>query len=86
MSEQKQLQGAAPGYLTELSMDFDSGSAALQTQLTNALSDLEANPSDPQKLATYQAKLSEYTLYRSAQSTTVKAYKDVAANILQNAR
>ncbi|EHP4696095.1 type III secretion system needle filament protein MxiH, partial [Shigella flexneri] len=37
-------------------------------------------------LAEYQSKLSEYTLYRNAQSNTVKVIKDVDAAIIQNFR
>lgn len=72
--------------LSELSADFDKGTKTLQDELTVALEKLTVNPSNPQLLAEYQSKLSEYTLYRNAQSNTVKVIKDVDAAIIQNFR
>ncbi|EPW1928162.1 type III secretion system needle complex protein [Escherichia coli] len=72
--------------LSELSADFDKGTKTLQDELTAALERLTVNPSNPQLLAEYQSKLSEYTLYRNAQSNTVKVIKDVDAAIIQNFR
>ncbi|HFZ0122019.1 TPA: type III secretion system needle complex protein [Escherichia coli] len=72
--------------LSELSADFDKGTKTLQDELTAALEKLTENPSNPQLLAEYQSKLSEYTLYRNAQSNTVKVIKDVDAAIIQNFR
>lgn len=72
--------------LSSLSETFDDGTQTLQRQLTSALNALAENPSNPQLLAEYQSKLSEYTLYRNAQSNTVKVIKDVDAAIIQNFR
>ncbi|EGE2693323.1 EscF/YscF/HrpA family type III secretion system needle major subunit [Shigella flexneri] len=72
--------------LSSLSETFDDGTQTLQGQLTSALNELAKNPSNPQLLAEYQSKLSEYTLYRNAQSNTVKVIKDVDAAIIQNFR
>ncbi|EFW3000534.1 type III secretion system needle complex protein [Shigella flexneri] len=72
--------------LSSLSETFDDGTQTLQGQLTSALNALAKNPSNPQLLAEYQSKLSEYTLYRNAQSNTVKVIKDVDAAIIQNFR
>ncbi|HCS1911933.1 type III secretion system needle complex protein [Shigella boydii] len=72
--------------LSSLSETFDDGTQTLQRQLTSALNALAKNPSNPQLLAEYQSKLSEYTLYRNAQSNTVKVIKDVDAAIIQNFR
>lgn len=72
--------------LSSLSETFDDGTQTLQRQLTSALNSLAENPSNPQLLAEYQSKLSEYTLYRNAQSNTVKVIKDVDAAIIQNFR
>ena len=74
------------GFLTGLSNGFDKGVTNLNTELGNALTNLTKNPSDPQLLAQYQAKLSEYTLYRNAQSNVVKVYKDVGSAIISNFR
>ncbi|MDS1497807.1 type III secretion system needle complex protein (plasmid) [Shigella dysenteriae] len=72
--------------LSSLSKTFDDGTQKLQGELTSALDALAKNPSNPQLLAEYQSKLSEYTLYRNAQSNTVKVIKDVDAAIIQNFR
>lgn len=45
------------GYLDEVSATFDKGVDDLQAQVTKALTDLAAKPSDPALLAQYQSKL-----------------------------
>lgn len=72
--------------LSGLSSTFDTGTAVIQSELETALNALSANPSDPQVLAQYQSRLSEYNLYRNAQSNTVKVFKDIDAAIIQNFR
>lgn len=74
------------GYLDDISKKFDTGVQNLQSQVDDALTNLTQKPSDPQLLATYQSKLSEYNLYRNAQSNTVKVFKDIDAAIIQNFR
>ncbi|WP_097456889.1 type III secretion system needle complex protein [Escherichia coli] len=74
------------GYLDGVSNTFDTGVSDLQSQVTESLDNLSKNPSDPALLAAYQSKLSEYTLYRNAQSNTVKVFKDIGAAIIQNFR
>ncbi|MGL5665303.1 MAG: type III secretion system needle complex protein [Shewanella sp.] len=74
------------GYLDGISQKFDTGVANLQEQVDEALAELSETPSDPQLLAKYQSKLSEYNLYRNAQSNTVKVFKDIDAAIIQNFR
>ncbi|MFQ6283756.1 type III secretion system needle complex protein [Yersinia enterocolitica] len=74
------------GYIDSVKAKFDSGVLDLSTQVDKALDDLSKNPSDPALLAAYQSKLSEYTLYRNAQSNIVKAYKDLDSSIVQNFR
>lgn len=74
------------GYLDGISQKFDTGVAGLQGEVDDALLKLSQEPSDPQRLATYQSKLSEYNLYRNAQSNTVKVFKDIDAAIIQNFR
>nr|QBJ27753.1 pathogenicity island 1 effector protein [Plesiomonas shigelloides] len=74
------------GYLDGISQKFDTGVEDLQGQVDDALLKLSQEPSDPQRLATYQSKLSEYNLYRNAQSNTVKVFKDIDAAIIQNFR
>ncbi|CAG9435562.1 type III secretion system needle complex protein [Providencia alcalifaciens] len=74
------------GYLDDVSLTFDQGVKDLQGQIDEALKNLAARPSDPALLAQYQSKLSEYNLYRNAQSNTVKVFKDIDAAIIQNFR
>lgn len=74
------------GFLDTMSKGFDEGVTELNTALDTALSGLKSDPSDPEKLARYQSLLSEYTLYRNAQSNVVKTYKDVASAIITNFR
>ncbi|WP_304598564.1 type III secretion system needle filament subunit SctF [Glaciimonas sp. PCH181] len=74
------------GFLMELSEAFRDQSKNLNIALQSALEKLKNNPSDPAALAEYQSALSQYTLYRNAQSSVVKAYKDVGAGIIANYR
>ena len=74
------------GFLTHTSDEFANGVADLNTGLQSALDDLTKDPSNPANLAAYQSLLSEYTLYRNAQSNVVKVYKDVGSAIIQNFR
>ncbi|MEQ5075966.1 type III secretion system needle complex protein [Providencia alcalifaciens] len=74
------------GYLDDVSRTFDTGVNDLQKQIDEALDELSKKPSDPALLAQYQSKLSEYNLYRNAQSNTVKVFKDIDAAIIQNFR
>ncbi|QJU42309.1 type III secretion system needle complex protein [Serratia marcescens] len=74
------------GFLSGMSNDFDKGVAELNNSLQVALEQLKKDPSDPQNLAEYQSRLSEYTLYRNAQSNVVKVYKDVDSAIISNFR
>lgn len=74
------------GFLSHTSDQFALGVENLNTGLQGALDDLTKDPSDPALLAAYQSMLSEYTLYRNAQSNVVKVYKDVGSAIIQNFR
>jgi len=80
------IPGNWNGFLSNKAKDFDNGVTDLNLQLQDALEKLTKDPSDPQNLANYQSRLSEYTLYRNAQSNVVKVYKDVGAAIITNFR
>ncbi|RJL48610.1 type III secretion system needle filament subunit SctF [Pectobacterium carotovorum] len=73
-------------FLDGVSGAFEEGAEAMMNDLNAAQAELEKDPSNPAVLANYQAKLQEYTLFRSAQTSTVKAYKDIGASIIQNFR
>lgn len=73
-------------FLDTVSGAFEKGATDMMKELKDAETALQKDPSDPSVLANYQAKLQEYTLFRNAQSSTVKAYKDIGASIIQNFR
>ncbi|EHG5998744.1 TPA: type III secretion system needle complex protein [Escherichia fergusonii] len=73
-------------YIYNISEKFRDGVGRLEEEITEALDKLAQEPSNPQYLAVYQAKLAEYTTYRNAQSSVVKAYKDLDSTIIQNFR
>lgn len=73
-------------FIDGISQQFDTGVGMLAKEVKEALAALTKTPSDPALLAAYQSKLSEYTLYRNAQSNIVKAYKDLDSSIIQNFR
>jgi type III secretion protein F len=73
-------------YLDEVSAGFEAGAEKMMDELKTAEEALKADPSDPAVLANYQSKLQQYTLFRNAQTSTVKAYKDIGAAIIQNFR
>ncbi|KVP66700.1 type III secretion system protein PrgI [Burkholderia ubonensis] len=74
------------GYLTGIGRAFDSGVKDLNQQLQDAQANLTKNPSDPTALAHYQMIMSEYNLYRSAQSGAVKSMKEIDLSIVQTFR
>ncbi len=80
-----------PEFIISLSNTFSVGAHNLNIELQEALNNLTGNgtssdTSDPVKLAKYQAALSAYTLFCNAQSSSVKAFKDIAAATISNFR
>ncbi|EBJ5114581.1 EscF/YscF/HrpA family type III secretion system needle major subunit [Salmonella enterica] len=73
-------------FLARTSQAFEDGAQQMMLDLADAEKQLEADPSNPDVLAKYQARLQEYTLFRNAQTTTLKVYKDIGAAIIQNFR
>lgn len=71
-------------FIEQMSNNFDVGVKSLQEKLTEALTALQKDPSDPALLAQYQSALSSYTLYRNAQSNVVKAFRDIDQSIIAN--
>lgn len=65
---------------------FEKGATDLKTALDKALEDLKLDASDPGKLAAYQAAFSSYTVFRNAQTNTIKGFKDIDMAIIQAAR
>lgn len=73
-------------YLDGVSAGFEKGATSMMAELKTAEDKLKKDPSDPSVLANYQSKLQQYTLFRNAQTSTVKAYKDIGAAIIQSFR
>ncbi|MCW2474869.1 MULTISPECIES: type III secretion system needle filament subunit SctF [unclassified Symbiopectobacterium] len=73
-------------FLDKMSGEFEAGAKTLMEHLNTAKTALTADPSNPSVLADYQSKLQAYTLFRNAQTSTIKAYKDIGAAIIQNFR
>lgn len=86
MSNNGSISSTSNGFLTELSGEFETGAQNMMDELNKAEQALKRDPSNPSALATYQARLQEYTLFRNAQTSVVKAYKDIGAAIIQNFR
>lgn len=86
-----QKPGDWKGWLSDHSKEFDEGVSSLKEELDAAFKKLagdketgeEGDPTNPQFLADYQTKLSEYTTYRSLQSNSAKSLADMQK---QNAR
>lgn len=74
------------GFLTNQSGQFNDRVSQLNEDVELALMELHADPSNPAVLSKYQALVSEYTLYRNAQSNITKTYKDVSSAIISNFR
>lgn len=73
-------------FLDNMSGDFEKKSVKLMDNLNAARKKLTKDPSNPSVLAEYQSALLTYTLLRNAQTSTIKAYKDIGAAIIQNFR
>ena len=73
-------------FLDNMSGEFEHGAKTLMEHLNTAKEALTNDPSNPSVLADYQSKLQAYTLFRNAQTTTIKVYKDIGAAIIQNFR
>ncbi|WP_095051965.1 type III secretion system needle filament subunit SctF [Pseudomonas sp. Irchel s3b2] len=65
---------------------FENGAKTLQEALDAALVALKDDASDPSKLAAYQTAFSSYTVFRNAQTNTIKGFKDIDMAIIQAAR
>lgn len=85
MAAQVPTQGGG-GYLSWLGEQFDAGVNDLSGSMDVALTNLQKNPSQPDYLAAYQRVLSDYNIYRNAQSSSVKAMKDTDSAIVANFR
>lgn len=65
---------------------FEKGATKLKDALDAALEKLKLDASDPGLLAAYQTAFSSYTVFRNAQTNTIKGFKDIDMAIIQAAR
>ncbi|HEF4758023.1 TPA: type III secretion system needle filament subunit SctF [Pseudomonas putida] len=65
---------------------FENGASKLKDALDEALEKLKLDASDPGLLAAYQTAFSSYTVFRNAQTNTIKGFKDIDMAIIQAAR
>lgn len=73
--------------LSDISSMFEKGGKDLFAEEKKLRKELaEGGSSDPAKLAEYQAVISEINILRNAQSSTVKAFKDIDSAIISNFR
>ncbi|SDD38185.1 type III secretion protein F [Cupriavidus sp. YR651] len=75
------------GLMVSTAAAFEEGGAELfarEIELRKKLAD--GGSSDPTILAEYQAVISEVSILRNAQSSTVKVFKDMDATIVANFR
>lgn len=73
-------------FLGEQAAAFEAGAQKLKEALDKALEDLKKDASDPGLLAAYQTAFSSYTVFRNAQTNTIKGFKDIDMAIIQAAR
>ena len=76
----------ADDFLGRQAAAFETGAQTLKIALDEALEQLRLDASDPSKLAKYQAAFSSYTVFRNAQTNTIKGFKDIDMAIIQAAR
>ncbi|PNB75826.1 EscF/YscF/HrpA family type III secretion system needle major subunit [Pseudomonas sp. GW456-E7] len=76
----------ADDFLGRQAQAFEDGASKLKEKLDEALEKLKGNASDPGLLASYQAAFSSYTVFRNAQTNTIKGFKDIDMAIIQAAR
>ncbi|SDA41466.1 type III secretion system major needle protein, YscF/MxiH/PrgI family [Pseudomonas sp. NFACC15-1] len=73
-------------FLGEQAQAFEDGAQKLKEALDIALDKLKTDASDPGLLAAYQTAFSSYTVFRNAQTNTIKGFKDIDMAIIQAAR
>jgi type III secretion protein F len=76
----------ADDFLGRQAEAFELGATDLKKIMDDALDQLKDNASDPGFLAAYQAAFSSYTVFRNAQTNTIKGFKDIDMAIIQAAR
>jgi len=75
------------GLMVDTAQAFEAGAGTLFEDEKAARAALaNGGSSDPTKLAEYQALISEISILRNAQSSTVKVFKDTDATIVANFR
>jgi type III secretion protein F len=75
-------QATQQHFLTAVSEAFANGNATMEANLQTAMDALVRDPSNPANLAKYQSNMQTYMLYRSAQASTTKSFKDTDESII----
>lgn len=73
-------------YIEQTSENFNTGVNQLHKHVEDDLTLLEGDSTNTYYLSQYQAAMSAYNIYTNAQSSTVKAVKDIDSAILSNFR
>lgn len=76
------------GLMVDTAQAFETGAVKLLAEEEKARAALstDGGSADPTQLAKYQALISEISILRNAQSSTVKVFKDTDATIVANFR
>lgn len=78
---------AGNGLMVSIAKAFEEGGQELFDREKTVRDQLSAGgSSNPTLLAEYQAIISEMSILRNAQSSTIKAFKDIDATIVANFR
>jgi type III secretion protein F len=74
------------GWMSNHSAMFDQGVNDLKDKMAKILKELgeDGNASNPSVLASYQAALSEYNMYRMLQSNSTKSLSDQSKAVIRN--
>ncbi|VVP32692.1 hypothetical protein PS865_04445 [Pseudomonas fluorescens] len=64
---------------------FETAAQGLKQKLDEALTNLAGDASSPTYLAAYQAAFSSYTVFRNAQTNTIKVWKEIDTTIIRAA-
>jgi type III secretion protein F len=78
--------GDSPYFLDQMSDGFEAGATIMAQRLSDAMTALEADATSPSKLAAFQTAMQSYQLFRNAQTSTAKTFKDIGSSIIQNFR
>ena len=74
---------AASPSLSVLSEGFNSNVTTLNQQMQKALQEVQLQPTNPAALSAYQARASDYTIFRELQATVIKIFRSLCESIIR---